>query len=749
MSLISNIDTSITQVPMEYDSKYNWYGNDYQTLLNYLNTSKIVNLESNTSNNFSKIVGLINLYNYLDMQSDARNHTLKEIKTEIETYFLRPFIIGFDKKKIYGKEYEINYLKELQAFKLFKDFANIYNLYDQCFKHFITEIRKNFTKLPETVLTQYFISLLVSNNYGNPLIKELDQTDVLNMLTQLILIQINDEKDYKHHDKHSNYLLNLSDLYILDYKLSDLLNLENLKGELLFNQGNPKSTLDINIIQERIKEYSLGLINQDFPFDKNKFIIAGGFVINTLIGTISRYTDIDIYIFNDFKQVVSKIVSYLENQCKCKIKMTCNKTIINIYIVDYYINFQLIKINGTIPQIISDFDLSYSQVAILDWNNIQLTLNSYKSLLSGTFTLNYSAVIRNYRIVKVYIKGFKLDSTDYLKIINESKQDTDDMTINYRNDTHHNHHKLLEEVKEMIINLGEIHQTSDNDLILTKKLEHFLKQYYQKGSYEYTIMTKSIYLTSQEMNDKSEPEIIDYLENASKCNYFVISDLSKLEFENLKCYEEDYDLNNEKTYEKIYEKKDNNLSYSFPKMEDIILEKNKIKTQNVIKDGDLSNVYPLYVITMEYYRSSKSLSSYYMKMLVKKKDLKIIENNAEKSTMILKPNQTIKKIIRDLDDRCEKILYQTILINNQFDSNKCLFKRILNDDMTIMTEINNINLKKINFENIKDNSHLIVKLKITNIWEKKPNNINNINNINNGEKTFGYTIYADLYLTNL
>ena len=623
---------------------------------------KITNLENNTLNNFSKIVDLINLYNHLESSTqnqdgfninNARNGILKEI----ERYFMTPFIIGFNKKKIYGKEFEINYLKELQVFKLLNHFSNHHNFYDQFLNHFITEITKNLQKIPDIMVSHYFINLLVNNDYGNQLINILDKNTVLNILSQIN--QIN----------QGSCLFNIKDLAFLGYKPTELINLVNLQKELLYKTDHTRSILDINIIQERIKTYSQGLINSNFPFDKNKLIIAGGFAINCLIGTISRYTDIDIYIFNDFKEVVKSIVSYLEHECKCKIQMTCNKTIINIYLIDYSINFQLIKINGTIKQIIGDFDLSYSQVAILEWNNIQLTFDSYKSILTGFFTINRSAVIRNYRLVKAYIKGFKLDPIEFSKIINST-----DVSVNQ---FIKNNHKLLDEVRNMIINLGILHGydnfSQPDDFI--NNLEIFLKNYYQDDSNEYEIMTKSIYLTSNQMKNMSEVSIKNYLEKASKCNYFVISDLSNLEFESLKVYDEIYD-----PIEENYEKKDNNLSHIFPNIKDIILKKSKIKSwdpetnsnniqKNELKSGNV--YYPLHVITAEYYRSSKPLTEYYIKILVKISDLqinKIIginENNNLKSVVKFKPNPQILQIIKDLDDHCQKVLYPTILFLNK------------------------------------------------------------------------------------
>ena len=91
--------------------------NDQPTInteLDYKIPLKITNLENNTSNNFSKIEDLINLYINLEAidpnfnsfnLNNARNGILKEI----EKYFITPFIIGFNQKKIYGQEFEINY----------------------------------------------------------------------------------------------------------------------------------------------------------------------------------------------------------------------------------------------------------------------------------------------------------------------------------------------------------------------------------------------------------------------------------------------------------------------------------------------------------------------------------------------------------------------------------------------------------------------------------------------------------------
>ena len=40
-----------------------------------------------------------------------------------------------------------------------------------------------------------------------------------------------------------------------------------------------------------------------------------------------------------------------------------------------------------------------------------MTFPAYKTLITGSFNINRNAIIRNYRIIKGYIKGFKLEQS--------------------------------------------------------------------------------------------------------------------------------------------------------------------------------------------------------------------------------------------------------------------------------------------------------------------------------------------------
>ena len=196
-------------------------------------------------------------------------------------------------------------------------------------------------------------------------------------------------------------------------------------------------SFDHDIIINRIKTNSNGLINDKFPFDPTSFIISGGFAINSVIDIASDYTDIDIYIFSEFEDTSMKLIKYF--QSITDIKMTCNSSIINIYPINHNINIQLIKINGPPNEIINEFDLSYTQIAVLDWDNIIMSYNAFKSLVTGYFTLNRNNVIRSYRIIKAYVKGFILDPSEFHQILIDNKE----KKFKY---------KLLEEVMEFLKN---------------------------------------------------------------------------------------------------------------------------------------------------------------------------------------------------------------------------------------------------------------------------------------------------------
>jgi hypothetical protein len=348
--------------------------------------------------------------------------------------------------------------------------------------------------------------------------------------------------------------------------------------------------------------------------------------------------------------------------------MTCNNSLINIYPVDYKINIQLIKIEGTPISIISDFDLSYSQMTILDWDTINMTFEATKSLLTGYFTINRNAIIRNYRIVKAYIKGFQLDSNEYT--INTLE------TIKADNKKYK--HKLLDEVKNMIKDLYNIYQSysknENKQIYQNLAIEKELRKYYPKGSQEYKIMTKSVHLTQIIINDLNEEELKFYLECASDCKYFEINDLGKKVFESLK------------SYLLGYESESSFINYFYPKMENISLSRYNFE-KNIIH-------YPLKVTIGEYYRHSSNLEDYYFNMKIKVKDLKLFNKNGSMNFVFYPDSQTIN-IINMIDSKIEE-LYNTFINQNNISSNCLKFEKKLEKHSTL---IGNIDFQTV-FKNI-------------------------------------------------
>ncbi len=477
-------------------------------------------------------------------------------------------------------------------------------------------------------------------------------------------------------------IYDLNELIKFKYFPKSLINLKNLKYKLNYSTDPPNPTFDIKIIQERMLEYSQGLISEDFPFNNN-FIIAGGFIVNLLIGIISDYTDIDIYIFNDFENQAKNIINYFKS--KCQIYMTNNKSIINIYPVDYKINIQLIKIGGTPQKIISDFDLSYSQMMMINWDKIQMTSYAYKSLLTGVFTINRKAVIRNYRIVKAYIKGFILDNNEYQKSLVKKQ--------NY------NEHLLLNEVKTLIKALNKYHMNcgdGDDDM---NELENLLMDYFPENSQDYKIMTKSIHLEQHMIENTTSEEFKKYLEDESNCTYLKLEHLDSLTFDNLKYYME--------------EDMTSSPSLAYPEM-------NLIEFKSIVYNPKYY-LYPLQANIGEYYKFIKPLSKCYITTNVRFSDLKIFKGKKYLKA-IFKPDSSTHSILKNLDTRIES-LYQYFIKYNNFDINQCCFKKNAERN-TIMVRI----MKDSNL-NFKKDDMVQVELSISNMFIGNPN-----------MNTFGYHI---------
>ena len=519
-------------------------------------------------------------------------------------------------------------------------------------------------------------------------------------------------------------LFNLIDLASLDYKLYKLNNLSNIQNIVDYfpndNEDFVDFNFDIDIIHERMIKYSEGIINSLFPFKPYNYIIAGGFVLNSIIGTISNYTDIDIYIYNNFEKSVEDLVEYFGNHYE--IHMTYNKSIINIYPVGYKINIQLINIVGTLPeQIVYNFDLSYSQIVLFNWNNIQMTFPAYKTLITGYFTINKNAIIRNYRIIKGYVKGFKLHRDTINNIDNDDEYQFD----------------LLNEVKLLIKKLS----SDDNN----SNIENILLSYLEKDKNEYKLMTKSIYLDKKLIKKLNKNELIKYLEVNSGSKYFNMdTDFNISYFEPIKYYinyDSYFEINDENENEideneidEIDNKQD--IDKKCIDSDDIKKIDDNKKTTDIntaiynieVLDLDFFKINKLYVESGNYYKNYIELKKFSINIKCKVSNLKLLElskDNILTFQISFGKNYDLKKLINNIDTRIEKIIKNKNLNYNfnKIDNNDNNFNIITSSSILIKNLIYNKKNKK-QIKNVMTYNHNLRKLKkeINNNFKKTSNN---------------------------
>jgi hypothetical protein len=538
-----------------------------------------------------------------------------------------------------------------------------------------------YLKIPETDVKD---SLNQMNDYftyylTNMIKKEFIQKktniimdDILNIIQSIL-----DNKNIK----TKNKLFNLKDVAGLGFNLAPLHISNNLHKFLSYYNNdydvNKNFNFNMTEIQSRISKYSYGFIKNDFPFRQYNYIIAGGFVLNCITGINSDYSDIDIYIFNDFKNSVLELTNYFKTISN--FEMTYNKSIINIYPIGYKINIQIINVEGSIPEkIISDFDLSYSQMALFNWNIIKLTFPAYKTLVTGLFTINRNAIIRNYRIIKGYIKGFKLDQNEFIKIQNN---DTDNEQIN-----------ILNEVKNFIYKMYKSFNNNEN-------IEQILITYLKNNSNDYKLMTKSIHLTKEFTKSISKKDLIEYLEANTKYKYI----------ENINNCTDMEPIKSFINYDSIFDFTESNQdlkNYNFPNMYsiDYIQNNHYLYFKNV---NDYIDLYKLYVETSSYYKNYKPLNYYSINIICNLYDLKITSftYNLIKFEIKITNNEYFKNLISDLDSRFES-LSQKIYKHKNPDINQDVeFKKIIQNNtqetITIVTSPS-IFIKNLIYQNKKN-----------------------------------------------
>ena len=711
-----------------------WVLNDYSILKNYLLDGNIPKLIQNSNNNFHTIIDLLNLYTFLKYYQEESK--VNEIKLILDIYFK-------------AKNYNDNQNSiSIQIQKLTKSLYELQTLW--MFPYYWKE---KWSEYFETLMKKIIViseprNYISTNSYTSIFINMLiNQLSINANLNNQITIKkkISDEMlfymlEYCVQVYPSRNIFNINELVKLDYKLGAINSLNELKREFNYWSTPPNLTFNMEIIQKRMVSYSYGLINSNFPFNFNKYIIAGGFALNVIIGVVSGFSDIDIYIFEDFDDSVKTLINYFMSITD--IKMTNNKSIINIYPIGYKINIQLIKIEQKPVSIINDFDMSYSQFCIFDWNNILMTFQAYQTLITGYFKINKNVIIKSYRIIKGYIKGFKLDKAEFLNLNNNinlnlknnnlKKNKMIDSNINNisnnninNNDSSNNtkikNHKsfidLSDEVKELILKLN------CSDL---NQLEQIIIDYLENNQADYNSLKKGIYLIKKDIETMSEEQLISYLENMSGCIYLNFDDFNGDNFVNLQYYNIDYDnidddINNINNINNINDNIDDNVNtnkyiITFPDMRDITFSKKyQTNTLKYEKINDNITLYELSVITGSYYQNLRALKFYPIKLLININDIKIFKLSLKDKIFKFKISYTkiddnLKQIVNAFDFKIECLsrellqqLCKFIDINNPNNNNKITYKKVNNQNKTITftTNLDNFMHKYIDNSNFK------------------------------------------------
>ncbi len=644
--------------PIKYQSVVN---NDYY-LNNYLKTGNIEQIypvNQNQNQNYNKIINYFNIYNYLNNNKNLETGDL--FLTQIDNYFT-DFLKN---SNLDLKNKLLTYLYEIQTLWFYPEIKNKkWITYFSLFMKNLVQyyLNQNNYSVDNSGYTKYlnvtslFVNLLTTNfDYFQNENENEKEKNIIGSLNQDIIISMLD--DCSNYNDNFN-ILDLNSLVKLNLKQSSkLINLSNIKEKLKYQETSNMVSFDKNIIIDRIKKNSNGLITDSFPFDSKSFMISGGFAINSIIDIVSDYTDIDIYIFSEFEDTVEKLINYFS--LICDIKMTHNSSIINIYPINYNMNIQLIKINGNPQSIINEFDLSYTQIAILDWDNIIMTNKAVKALITGYFTLNRNNVIRSYRIIKAYVKGFTLDPKEFHQVFIDNNKNK----FTY---------KLLDEVKDIIKNLYETYVKFNKNIVynfnnikfnnLDSNLsdEHIISienllMNYLNDELVNKLMTKSVILTSDIINKYVLNQNYDlfkcYLESLTLCNYFDKKDLYNIGFKDLSQYHINYE---HKCFENVL-KEDTN--YYYPDSKDISVYIYNLDCKKII------NSFPLIAISCDYYRIQRKLENYCINLKININNFKLINKYGQLTFSIETSDTKLNNIIKNLDSRLEEIYKKIIGIN--------------------------------------------------------------------------------------
>jgi hypothetical protein len=680
-------------VSIKYQSSFN---NDYY-LNNYLKTGIIDKIypddqskNEENSKNYNKIMNYLNIYNYLNYNKNFNTSEL--FLNQVDNYFTS----FFESDNLDYKTKLITYLYEIQTLWFYSEIKNkkwstYFNIFmKNLVQYYLNKCNycfPNYKYKKYLNITELFIDLLtsdISNENENE--NKYVNKKIIDGLNQNIIMSMLD--DCSSYNQNFN-IFDLKSLTKLGLKQeSQLINLVNIKEKLKYQHTSNIVSFDKNTIIERMKKMSNGLINDNFPFDSESFMISGGFAVNSIIDIVSDYTDIDIYIFQDFEYTANKLIDYFTSICPDNIKMTNNSSIINIYPINYNMNIQLIKIYGNPHNIINQFDLSYTQIAILDWDNIIMTNKAVKSLITGYFTLNRNNVIRSYRIIKAYVKGFVLDPKEFHQVFIDDNQNK----FIY---------KLLDEVKDIVKNLYQIYIKFNKNIVynfnninnlnnLDNDLSHghisdieFLLMNYLNDELVNKLMTKSITLTNETINKYLSTQNYDlfkgYLESLTLCDYFEKKDLYNINFKNLEQYHINYEqkelstLISKNNCSKNVLKEIMNYYYPDPKNISICIPR-----------LDNPKEFPISVKTGYYDSVERYLSCYSLYLNINIKDFKLINKKGHLTFSIELNDNKSKNIINNIDSKLEDF-YKKLIYMDNFKSQKSLFLKKLykNDEINV------------------------------------------------------------------
>lgn len=471
-----NIDNIVNSVDWVYNYKSH--------LTKHLEEGHIPSIDK-IINNTVELISSLNLAKFNMKYGTEKN--VKSVLREIKIYFDR-----VPDEFVNPYTYEEYLFEALQIIWLFPEF------YDE-----LKVILNNYAKLVNS-------SLCHNCTFGNHLIDSIFKKVNKNITEEMFYKMTKEILDeFKKIQPTKNHLFDVTSLEKILFEPAVL---ETFPMQKTLGYQEPEEiTFSKQKLQARMTQYSNNIINESFPFDSSKFVIAGGFPTNIICGLRSEYTDIDIYIYKDFKETSKTIIDHLLKTYK--VELTYNPCIINVILVGSKMNLQLINSKEKHQEVIDKFDLTHSQAMITNWNKIEITLEAFHAYLTGTFEINSNVRINPSRILKAYVKGFKMDTHSIRKAIN----------VEIDNDAK----KILDEFK--ILDAFKI----------TNNIQMVLEKHLKPDSTNFKILTKAIYIPDNFYQDV-DADIKKYLENITKFKYLKPNDIENTNFKPLDIYGSKY-----------------------------------------------------------------------------------------------------------------------------------------------------------------------------------------------------------------